>query len=173
MKNIRFIPCLALVALLAACQASPENSRTKIFVVTHAGRYPGFNGSLTWEGRIRAGDLMRTLMDSSIHRIYITPFARSEMMADSFRLQLHIDTAFYQWDSTGSDLIRQIGLHHDYGKSLLVIGHPQTVPAILRKLGATFPPSVLPDSLDDVLFEMVLDHGKVSLWQHAYGVRAP
>ncbi|MEI9957485.1 MAG: histidine phosphatase family protein [Ferruginibacter sp.] len=43
---------------------------------------------LTKEGNQRAGDLMRTLKDKHIKRIYVTQFKRTQMTGDSLRIQL-------------------------------------------------------------------------------------
>ena len=44
------------------------------FLVRHAEKNPGRDSTLTEEGERRAGKLYRILKDSSIRRIYTTPF---------------------------------------------------------------------------------------------------
>jgi hypothetical protein len=160
---------ILLILIMAACQRTPENSRTKIYIVRNAERYPGFNGSLTWEGRARAGDLMRKLNDSTISRIYFTPFARSEMTADSLRSIQKIDTVYYDWDSTGAGFIKKINERHDYGRHVLVIAHRYAIPGILQKLGVKDGPANIPDSMFNDLFEVIINHGKVSMNIEHYG----
>lgn len=152
-----------------SCKRTAENSVTKYFVIKHAERYPGFEGSLTWYGRLRAGDLMRLLKDSGIQQIYVTPFIRTFQTADSLRLQRRIDTVRYLLDTTGNDLLRRLQSHKVYGKNILIVGHGNTVPAILRRLGAHYPGNEIPDSVFNLLFEIVNDHGKLSMRTLHYG----
>ena len=152
-----------------SCKRTAENSVTKYFVIKHAERYPGFEGSLTWYGRLRAGDLMRLLKDSGIQQIYVTPFIRTFQTADSLRLLQGIDTVRYLTDTTGNDLLHQLQSHKVYGKNILIVGHGNTVPAILRRLGGDYRGNEIPDSVFDLLFEIVNDHGKLSMRTLHYG----
>jgi len=162
------IGCM-ICLMIAACTRTPENSVTKIYLIPHAEAYPAFNGSLTWYGRLRAGDLMRWLRDSTIHRIYFNPFARCEHTADSLRKISHIDTAYFRWDDSGASLIHSITAHRDYGRHLLVIALPEEIPGILRALGVNQAPAQFPDSAFDQGFIIQIDHGKVSFMPVRYG----
>lgn len=155
--------------LFAGCKRTAENSVTKFFVVRHAERFPGFDANLNWYGRLRAGDLMRLLKDSGISRIYVTPFVRTQQTADSLRLLQHIDTVRYLMDTTGNDLVRQLKAHNVYGTHILIVGHANTVPDILRRLGADYPGREIPDSVFNLMFEVINDHGKVTLHESRYG----
>ncbi|GAA4319501.1 histidine phosphatase family protein [Compostibacter hankyongensis] len=157
------------VAGIAGCKRTAENSVTHFYIVRHAERYPGFEGSLTWYGRLRAGDLMRKLQDSGIGKIYVTPFVRTVQTADSLRLLQRIDTACYLADTSGRDLLRSLTVHKDYGKRILIVGHANTLPGILRSLGVKEPLPAFPDTVYNRLFEVVNDHGKVSLRSSSYG----
>lgn len=163
---------LLVLVFAAACKKTAKNSKTKFFVVRHAERYPGFDGALTWAGKTRAGDLMRLLQDSGISKIYVTPYVRTAQTADSLRIKLKLDTVQYTPDSTGDNLLRQINQHHDYGTNILIVGHGNTVPHILRKLGANYPGDNLPDTVYDKIFEVINNHGKVTMKTMQYGVHS-
>ena len=165
-RRYGWVVCLLLIT---ACHKTLDNSVTRFFVVRHAERYPGFEGSLTWYGRQRAGDLMRLLEDSSIRRIYVSPFARTLQTADSLRLLQHIDTVYYTADTSAKALLSAIEAHADYGKNSLIVGDAEMIPAILQKLGVHYDASDIPDSVYNLLFEVVNDHGKVSLHTLHYG----
>lgn len=162
---------LAIAVLSTSCKnhRNPDKTVSKFFVIRHAERYPGFEGELTWYGRLRAGDLMRLLKDSGINRIYVTPFLRTWQTADSLARLSKMDTVHYLADSTGADLIRALRSHKDFGRTILVIGHGNTVPALLRQLGVSYPARVLPDSVCNLMFEIVNDHGHVWMKQFTYG----
>lgn len=163
---------LAIAVLGSSCKnhRNPDKTVSKFFVIRHAERYPGFEGELTWYGRLRAGDLMRLLKDSGINRIYVTPFLRTWQTADSLSRLNKIDTVHYVADSTGADLIRTLRTRKDFGRTILVIGHGNTVPALLRQLGASYPAGSLPDSVCNLMFEIVNDHGHVWMKQFTYGL---
>lgn len=167
------IPCIMTLftLLIVSCKnhTDPDKTYSKFFVVKHAERYPGFDGHLTWYGRERAGDLMRLLKDSNIQKIYVTPYSRTLETADSLRLLQKIDTVVYLKDSTGESLIKCLKLHRDYGKNILIVGHNNTVPGILRKLGASYSGNELPDSVFNRMYEVINDHGKVSMKSFLYG----
>ncbi|UCJ05354.1 histidine phosphatase family protein [Chitinophaga pendula] len=107
-----------------------------VFLVRHAEKYPGRDSTLTPEGLLRAGRLYRLLKDSGIQKIYTTPYRRAVQTADSLRLRLHLDTAYYRADTTGESLIYEISRRDDWGKRLLVVGHSNTLLPILYALRA-------------------------------------
>lgn len=160
-----------LCFFMTSCKnhTDPDKTVSKFFVVKHAERYPGFDGHLTWYGRERAGDLMHLLKDSGIQKIYVTPYSRTLETADSLRLLQKIDTVVYLKDSTGESLVRCLKLHRDYGRNILIIGHNNTVPGILRKLGASYSGDQLPDSIFNQVFEIINDHGRVNMKTFSYG----
>ncbi|SFV35021.1 histidine phosphatase family protein [Thermoflavifilum thermophilum] len=155
--------------MMVACKRTPENSLTKIYLIPHAEAYPAFNGSLTWYGRLRAGDLRRWLQDSGVQRIYFNPFARCEHTADSLRAAKNIDTAYFRWDDSGTSLMQSIATHRDYGKHLLVIALPEEIPGILRALGVHQAPAQFPDTAFDQGFIIQIDHGSTSAVATRYG----
>lgn len=162
---------LALAVLGTSCKnhRNPDKTVSKFFVIRSAERYPGFEGELTWYGRRRAGDLMRLLKDSGINRIYLTPFLRTWQTADSLSRRNKIDTIHYIADGSGADFLHVLRSHKDFGRTVLVIGHGNTVPALLRQLGASYPAQALPDSACNLMFEVVNDHGHVWMKQGTYG----
>ena len=125
---------------------------------------------LTIAGRQRAGDLMRKLKHKHIRRIYVTQYLRTQMTADSMRIQLGIDTVHYVADTTGEDLVKKIFQHGDTRNSILVIGHTNTLPQIIRKLGVmNFPKGNLPDEEFDNLFLVRSKMHTVKLSKYKYG----
>lgn len=160
---VPYLLTIGALLCLVSCQnhRDPLKTRSKYFVVMHAERYPGFNGHLTWYGRIRAGALAGLLADSGVRRIYVTPYSRTLETADSLRLAdiaRPIDTAVYLLDTTGAELQAAITANGDYGRTLLIVGEGFAIPGILKKLGVTaaFGDSARPD----LLYEVINDHGK-------------
>lgn len=138
-----------LLAVLGSCGPAKVKERPVVpvaedttfltgtfFLVRHAEKFPGRDSTLTPEGEKRAGKLYRLLKDSSIQRIYATPFHRTRQTGDSLRIRLGIDTVTYQADSTGESLLYEISRRDDWGKRILVVGHSNTLLPLIRSLNA-------------------------------------
>lgn len=161
----------ALSCIFVSCKnhTNPDKTFSKIFIVRHAERHPGFNGHLTWYGRLRAGDLMRLLQDSGIQKIYITPYSRTLETADSLLAQEKIDTSVYRLDTSAAELVEQLKRNKDFGRTILIVGSRSMIPDIIGKLGGTYTAGDLPDTAFNVLFELINDHGKVQVNTSTYG----
>jgi phosphohistidine phosphatase SixA len=158
-----FIALLLMALLSCRNHTDPLKTRSRFFVVPHAESYPGFNGHLSWYGRERAGALGKLLSDSGVARIYVTPYSRTLETADSLRLLKQIDTAVYLLDTSGQELVSAIKANQDYGRTLLVVGHPFAVPGILESLGVSGDKVSAADTLPNMLYEVNNDHGKVQM----------
>jgi len=168
-----------IVLLLLACAFSSILSaqrinkvvNSRIYIVRHAEKETGKDPGLTTAGRQRAGDLMRKLKNKHIRRIYVTEYRRTQMTADSLRIQLGIDTLHYPaGDTTLVDLMSMIAQHGDHRKTILVIGHSNTIPNMLRKLGVlNFPPENIADEEFDNLFLVRTKNHKIKLTKYKYG----
>jgi broad specificity phosphatase PhoE len=166
-----------LIFLFLACssnflfaQTGLERTKTKIYLVRHAEKEAGKDPVLTPAGRKRAGDLLQVLKDKHISHIYATPYKRTQMTGDSLRLQLGIDTLIYAADTIGIDLINKIKSHNDIGKTILIIGHSNTIPALIRRLGVTdFAIKELPETEFDNLFLVTYKKRKPQVKAMKYG----
>lgn len=168
MKYGLLIACL--FCMMAGKTQAQFAKGTRIYLVRHAEKDTGKNPVLTLAGRQRAGDLLKELRDKKIHRIYTTPYRRTIMTGDSLRIQLGIDTAQYAADTLSESLIKEIIAHSDEGKTILVIGHSNTVPALIRKLGIKdFVPKELPETEFDNLFLVTYKKGKARVKASKYG----
>lgn len=164
-----FIAFILMILLSCRNHTDPLKTRSRFFVVPHSESYAGFNGHLSWYGRERAGALKNLLSDSGVARIYVTPYSRTLETADSLRLLKQIDTAVYLLDTSGQDLVSAIKANQDYGRTLLVVGHPFAVPGILKSLGVSGEKVPAADALPDVLYEVNNDHGTVQMKAIRFG----
>jgi phosphohistidine phosphatase SixA len=164
---------LALVGLQNSATAQQEPTVTKIFIVRHAEKETDKDPLLTAAGNARAGDLMRALQNEGIQKIYVSQFRRTQNTGDSLRLQLKIDTVHYAADTICDNLINAIMEHSDFGKTILIIGHSNTLPQIIRKLGvADYPYGDIPDNEFDNLFEITYKKEKAKLKKMKYGAKS-
>jgi phosphohistidine phosphatase SixA len=157
MKKIIPFIILLFCQIIAAAQSLPPgiSVKTKIYLVRHAEKQTGTDPELTDTGKKRAGDLMRTLQNKNVHRIYVTQFKRTQMTADSMRLQLGIDTVHYLADENGIDLFNKIAAHNDFNTTIVIIGHSNTVPDYIKKMGvANYPQANIIDTEFNNLFKV-------------------
>lgn len=163
----------ALLCFSGRSMAQSETPVTRIFIVRHAEKETGKDPVLTANGFIRAGDLLRALQNEAVQKIYVSRTRRTQMTADSMRIQLRIDTVHYTADTLCDDLINTIMEHRDFGKTILIVAHSNTVPRIIRKLGvADFPVADLPDNEFDNLFLITYKNEKARVKVMKYGARS-
>ena len=154
-----FISLLLLVFIQNTAIAQIPNgvvsAKTNLYFVRHAEKETGNDPVLTSNGNKRAGDLMRTLKDKNVHRIYVTQYKRTQNTADSMRLQLGIDTVQYNADENGIDLFNKIAAHGDFNKTILIVGHSNTVPDYIKKAGIiNYPQANIADAEFDNLYKV-------------------
>lgn len=157
MKKIALLLLLAPVTIVAFAQPRTIACKTRIYLVRHAEKADNTTNPplKNPEGLNRAGDLMRYLKNKNIQRIYVTEFLRTQMTADSMRLQLGIDTVHYKAEENGNDLFAKIAAHNDFGKTILVIGHSNTVPDYIKKFGVSnYPQADIPSSQFDNIYKV-------------------
>jgi broad specificity phosphatase PhoE len=171
MKNILVLCCLIFIQhILLAQMPQGFSKNTVIYLVRHAEKEAGKDPVLTVAGRQRAQDLYKELQKKDISRIYGTPYKRTQMTGDSLSVKLHIDTAIYAADTTGADLIQKIISHNDVGKTILVIGHSNTIPALIRHLGVSdFEIKELAETSFDNLFIVTYKKGQPAVKGMQYG----
>ena len=152
-------------------QTTPATgNKTKIYIVRHAEKQAGEDPLLTPEGNIRAGDLMRTLKNKRIKRIYVSQFKRTQQTADSMFLQLGIDTVQYNADVSCTDLFNAIEKKQDWNKHILIISHSNIMQKIIFNLGVTnFSQQNIPANEFDNLFLVRFKNKKPFLQQSKYG----
>ena len=165
--TIVFLP-LTLLLVTAAC------APTTALVLRHAERPPGFNPSLSFEGQMRAQELIQVAGEAGVMAIYANDFCRttqtSQPLADHLGLSINIQENGFPGDQLeGCDpaisvpvsrLASEIDtpakladyvLQEHRGKTVLIVGHSNTVPQIVEALDAgPIPP--IPGSDYDNLF---------------------
>ena len=164
---------LAAIAFKNTAFAQPEPAVTKIFIIRHAEKETGKDPALTPAGNTRAGDLMRALQNEGIQKIYVSQFKRTQNTADSMRIQSGINTVQYSADTLCDKLINSIMENGDFGKTILIIAHSNTIPQIIRKFGVTdYPYGDIPDNEFDNLFVITYKKEKAKLKKMKYGAKS-
>jgi 2,3-bisphosphoglycerate-dependent phosphoglycerate mutase len=172
LNKIKQLFCL-VSALFIFDVVSAQNSAIKnqiFYIVRHAEKYTGTNPAISIKGMKRAGDLYRVLKNKKIDLIMISQYRRTGMTGDSLRIYKNIDTVYYTADTTGESIFKKINPFAGKAKNILIIGHSNTLPAIIRKAGVKdFMLKEIPDYEYDNLFIVKRQKGRAVLKSKKYG----
>lgn len=165
---LRSIVLLLIAALpLAAQQRAP----TTVILVRHAEKaaVPGDDPPLTKAGQARARALMTIASEAGVSAIVTTQFARTRATAEPAATALGItpDVVRASGATHVQDVARTVMTHA--GGVVLVVGHSNTVPAIVAALGAPPPPPICDSSYDDLYVVTVPPSGPARVIHARYG----
>lgn len=169
--SLIFCFSLLLICFGAKSQSGFKGKRT-YYLVRHAEKdtVGGNNPAISVIGQKRAGDLYRILKKKNIDLIMATQYKRTGMTADSLRLYNKIDSLQYGADATGNKMVEVLIARSGKAKNILIVGHSNTVPVMIRKLGvAGYTVKELADTAYDDLFIVKVKNGKATLEQKKYG----
>ena len=146
-------PQAALLILAAAlwCPAAARAQRA-VFVVRHAEKISDTDERLSDAGRIRAARLSAMLKDADVAAIYSTDTERSrdtvKPLSDALKLPIQIYDIGGEPVDAGPFLAR---LRREHATDVVVIvGHSNTVPALLHALGCPGAISLARDDYDNL-----------------------
>lgn len=125
------------------------NPLTTVILVRHAEKGPGQNPPLTEIGHKRAGALAHALSSAGVDAIFVSDALRTQQTADSAAALLGLTPEIISANSV-DELANRIKSDHR-GEVVLVVGHSNTVPQVIEKLGISSPPAI-PDTEYDNMF---------------------
>jgi phosphohistidine phosphatase SixA/dienelactone hydrolase len=143
-----------LVAMARDHELGLAPAVTTIWIVRHAEKEAsGDDPGLTEAGRARAQALARMLRSVSIDGIWATHYRRTQNTVAPIASARSLTPRIVDGSA-----VRALAaeLRQERGKTLLVAGHSNTVPPLLRELGVANPPAIGDDQYDD-LFVVTLD----------------
>lgn len=171
MKGLAFAFVFAALAPLRAAAAS-----TVVVLVRHAekGTDDPINPSLSPAGKERAQALAEALKDAGVTAIVTSGFKRAKETAEPLAQALGLTPVVVavqgSADAHAKKVVSEIGRHG--GEVVLVVGHANTVPAIVAALGAPRPADFEENEYSDLLIVVV--NGKRSkLIRSHYGPPDP
>jgi 2,3-bisphosphoglycerate-dependent phosphoglycerate mutase len=145
---------LLLIGLEATAQ------KTTVWIVRHAEKDTSFanrlNPDLTVVGMQRAKDLAAYLQKENIVKIFSTDTKRTKQTAKHFKASLDI---YAPKNLSG---LLDVLYQQANGKSVLIVGHSNTVLETIEALGGARPVALLTDDDYDYLFKVVLADGKAA-----------
>lgn len=148
---------LALCAALAfAAPALPAQSPTVIYLVRHAEKVDdSADPELSAPGQVRAAELARVLRDAGVTRVYSTDLKRTRATARPTADERKLPILPYDPRALQpfADTVRTMG-----GR-LLMVGHSNTTPALVRALGGD-PGPPIGDGEYDRLYVLTVSPGQ-------------
>ncbi len=140
-----------MVGHLRVIPAAPPDV---VLVVRHADKAPStsLDPPLSAAGRRRAAALADALRDAGVTRILVDQSRRTqETVAPlSQRRGLHADVIPIDWNDPTSQIHAIVDSVRRDGAVTLVIGHRNTIPAIIRALGGPIIPDIRDPDYDDL-----------------------
>jgi broad specificity phosphatase PhoE len=126
---------LALLAVLLSACLPPAGSAATIILVRHAERVSGMSADalLSPAGEERARQLSEVLKDANVQRIYVTEIRRTQQTAEPIAARLHLKPIVIAKEDIDA-LVSQLRKAGD-DETVLVVGHADTVPLIIERLG--------------------------------------
>jgi len=137
---------------------------TIVYAVRHAEK-GGASGEkdppLSAAGAARARTLAHVLADVKFDAVYVSPYRRTQQTAAPIAQAHDLTPMVLHPDSVAAHV-----LAHQRGKTILVVGHSNTVPALLAALGAR--DSITVDDTDFDHFFVLVRTGDRALLQHLH-----
>ena len=145
---------LILLLLFSALLVSAAAARPTIFIVRHAEKATGGGSDpdLSNTGRQRAQRLANVLKDAHISAIFVTELRRTRQTAAPLAQMLGLNPQVVP--SNNSPLL--VARLHATSGNILVVGHSNTIPEVIRGFGVTTPIQIGENDFDN-LFVLVRD----------------
>ena len=174
---------LALVTLLmcvVTAHAQDDFKPKTVFLIRHAEKEdePRQDPPLKKEGVARAQELVRLLSGSGIKTIYTSQFARTKLTAEPLasKLGLTATTISLKSNPANPRLIAEEStaevvnkIMERPGENVLVVGHSNSVPDVIKMLGGDVVPAIDERKFDDLFIVTVYAKGKAKVTHMKYG----
>lgn len=166
---------IRLIAL-ASCLlfAAPALADTTVYVVRHAEKVKKEgekDPNLTAAGQARAKALAGALRSVPLAAIYTTKYKRNRQTVAPTEAQQSKKAVVYEAHDTDGLANRIVEQHR--GKAVLVAGHSNTVPGMLKSLGVKTKLTLDEDDYDNLFVVRVDDAGRAHLVHLHFGVMTP
>ncbi|MEO7457877.1 MAG: histidine phosphatase family protein [Gemmatimonadaceae bacterium] len=163
----------ALITLAPAVYAQGVSGTTTFIVVRHAekGTEPANDPPLTAAGIARAEALVDLVKDAGVQAVVSTQFARTKSTVAPAAVRLGLTTQVLDARLTPKATADSLLAQHR-GHTVLLVGHSNTVPAIIGALGAPQPADICDAGYDNAYVVTVPTSGAATVVRLHYGVKA-
>ncbi|MEO1075836.1 MAG: phosphoglycerate mutase family protein [Bacteroidota bacterium] len=162
----RFVLAGALVLGASGCTPQPERTfdppPTVLYLLRHAETGEGRDPGLSDEGQARAEALAALLVDRRIAAIYTSQFARTQATAQPLADTLGLDVGVRPLDTadprgSAALAVREIAAAH-FPQQIVIVGHSNTIPAMIEALTDTPMADLAHDAYDDLFVVTITEH---------------
>jgi broad specificity phosphatase PhoE len=175
-RSVRAAFAVAGLAVFATSSliAQHDNQAMTVIIVRHAEKAaaPADDPPLTAAGEERARDLLAAVRDAGISAVITTQYARTKATAQPTVAALSLPTEVVAAGSAAThpqDVASAVRKHA--GHTVLVVGHSNTVPAIIEALGAKRPPAICDPEYDNLYIVTIAADGKAGVVRSKFGAR--
>lgn len=172
-RRIQVIVIYTAIAVGLAWFFELQATTTVIFV-RHAEKaaMPADDPGLSPAGQRRVAELTRQLVDADVvagvDAVYSTPYRRTEETARPVADALSLPINSYDAADTEAIMEHIVKVHK--GKVILVVGHSNTVPALIGNMGASKRvPEIAEDEYDNIYIVSIPWFGKTKTIRLRYG----
>ena len=168
---------LLLSVLVCANAVAVAAQQTTVILVRHAekGDAPANDPGLTEAGAARARALMAIARDAGVTAVITTQFARTRetgrLAAEALGITPEVARAGGSAAQHAQDVARLVQAHA--GGVVLVVGHSNTIPAIIAVLGAPQPPPICDSEYDDLYVVTLAPNAAAHEIRARYGAPSP
>jgi broad specificity phosphatase PhoE len=175
MKTVGFARRIALAMALVATSAVGAFAQTTVIVVRHAEKAaePADDPPLTPAGEVRARDLWLAVKDAGVSAVITTQYARTRATAAPTATAAHLTPEIVRAgaETQAKDVADAVRKHA--GHTVLVVGHSNTLPAIIEALGAVRPPPICDAEYDNLYVVTISPDNRATLVRAKFGARTP
>lgn len=154
----------ASAALSGRALAEDTQAPLIVYAVRHAEKGKGRDPELTEAGAARAAELARVLGDVKLDAVYSTNYKRTQLTAQPVAAKQGLEVQGH--DPKGF----AAALKGGKARTVLVVGHSNTTPDLIRSLGGAFDVKILP-GYDALLIAIVLP-GQTLVQQLHFGAES-
>jgi broad specificity phosphatase PhoE len=159
-QRVTMAVAIVLALLSSAAFQRPQDAGvTTVILVRHAekAREPGDDPALDSLGQQRALDLAESLRGAGVDVILVTQYKRTGLTAEPLARTLHLTPRVIDTRMGGRAHVASVvdAAHAERGKTVLVVGHSNTIPLIVRALGGSA--ADMADADYDNLYVVMID----------------
>ena len=171
---------IALFMCVVSAFALDDFKPKTVFLIRHAEKEdePRQDPPLKKEGVARSQELARLLGGAGIKSIYTSQFTRTKLTADPLATKLGLTAAAISLKSNPANP-RQIAeestaevvnkILERPGENVLVVGHSNSIPDVIKMLGGDVVPTIDERKFDDLFIVTVYAKGKAKVTHIKYG----
>ena len=169
-----------LVALASALPVSAADRQTTVIVVRHAEKVDDSRDpALSPAGQARARALSEVLADAGLDAAYASQYRRTRLTAEpaaaAAGVEVTVEPIEGTIDTWAEDFARKLIAHHPT-QTVLVVGHSNTVPALVAALCACRVEALSETDYDRIYILNMAEQGaqpRFDLIRARYGIPAP